>query len=163
MLAKLKKKIKIVLEKYYKSNKSYACKLLRSQPFKFLFLRLFFCYHFTVNIAKQLLHEMKKQYFFNFVSPCFLNTEYFAKYALSHFSLLAKIKSLGQKYFFNLDNMEPELPYEDDLLQKAEDKVDLGEVLIKILDEFSEIPGVQKVQRKIVQEIKFLKKVRFPY
>lgn len=58
--------------------------------------------------------------------------------------------------------MEPELPYEDDLLQKAEDKVDLGEVLIKILDEFSEIPGVQKVQRKILQEIKFLKKVRFP-
>ncbi|XP_005191322.1 UPF0415 protein C7orf25 homolog [Musca domestica] len=55
--------------------------------------------------------------------------------------------------------MEPELPYEDDLLQKAEDKVDLGEVLIKTLDEFSEIPGVQKVQRKIVQEIKFLKKV----
>uniref|UniRef100_A0A1I8PVU7 DUF1308 domain-containing protein n=1 Tax=Stomoxys calcitrans TaxID=35570 RepID=A0A1I8PVU7_STOCA len=55
--------------------------------------------------------------------------------------------------------METELDFDEDLLQKAQDKVELGQILIKYLEEFSEIPGVQKVQRKIVQEIKFLQKV----
>lgn len=54
--------------------------------------------------------------------------------------------------------METEVSFEE-LLQKAEDKVDLGQHLIKTLEIFKEIPGVQKVQRKIAQEIKFLQKV----
>ena len=55
--------------------------------------------------------------------------------------------------------MEKEIPYSE-LLEKAEEKLILGNDLIKQLDDYNEIPGVQKVQRKIYQEIKFLQKVR---
>ncbi|KAI8128122.1 hypothetical protein FF38_08146 [Lucilia cuprina] len=54
--------------------------------------------------------------------------------------------------------MEQEIPFSE-LLEKAEEKILLGNELIKHLEDFSEIPGVQKVQRKIYQEIKFLQKV----
>uniref|UniRef100_A0A1B0A5B3 DUF1308 domain-containing protein n=1 Tax=Glossina pallidipes TaxID=7398 RepID=A0A1B0A5B3_GLOPL len=45
------------------------------------------------------------------------------------------------------------------LLEKAEQKVVLGQELINELDNFNEISGVAKVQRNINQEIKFLRKV----
>ena len=55
--------------------------------------------------------------------------------------------------------MEKEIPYSE-LLEKAEEKLILGNDLIKQLDDYNEISGAQKVQRKIYQEIKFLQKVR---
>lgn len=55
--------------------------------------------------------------------------------------------------------MEQDLSLSE-LIEKAEEKILLGNELIKHLDGFSHIPGVQKVQRKIYQEIKFLQKVK---
>lgn len=49
---------------------------------------------------------------------------------------------------------------EDTLVKLAEDKIELGKGLIEKLQEFQQIDGVPKVQRKIQQEIKFLEKVR---
>lgn len=54
--------------------------------------------------------------------------------------------------------MNQDIPFSE-LLEKAEEKILLGNSLIKNLEDYSEIPGVQKVQRKIYQEIKFLQKV----
>lgn len=48
---------------------------------------------------------------------------------------------------------------ESQLIQLAEDKISLGEKLQKELLEFDEIDGIKKLNRKISQELKFLRKV----
>lgn len=48
---------------------------------------------------------------------------------------------------------------ESQLIQLAEDKIGLGEKLQKELLEFDEIDGIKKLNRKISQELKFLRKV----
>lgn len=47
----------------------------------------------------------------------------------------------------------------EELIALAEEKVQLGKELIERLQELQHIDGVQKVQRKITQEIKFLEKI----
>lgn len=54
--------------------------------------------------------------------------------------------------------MQNELDNET-LILLAEEKIFLGKELIESLEGFKNIPGVQKIQRKINQEIKFLQKV----
>lgn len=49
---------------------------------------------------------------------------------------------------------------EMDLKGLAQQKVAHGEALISSLSKFSDIEGVQKLHRKIKQELSFLKKVR---
>ncbi|XP_055390344.1 UPF0415 protein C7orf25 homolog [Condylostylus longicornis] len=49
---------------------------------------------------------------------------------------------------------------EENVLSLAENKILLGLDLINKLDQFKKLPGVQKIQRKIGQEIKFLNKVK---
>lgn len=53
---------------------------------------------------------------------------------------------------------DKELTYEE-LLQKVDEKLALGNDLINTLKKFIQIPGVERIQRKINQEIKFLQKV----
>ncbi|XP_055845434.1 UPF0415 protein C7orf25 homolog [Episyrphus balteatus] len=48
---------------------------------------------------------------------------------------------------------------EENIQNLAEEKITLGQNLIEQLDNFKSIPGAQKIQRKINQEIKFLQKV----
>lgn len=50
----------------------------------------------------------------------------------------------------------------DKLVEAAEEKISLGKALIEDLTDLSKIDGVNKVERKIRQEIKFLEKVRKP-
>lgn len=45
------------------------------------------------------------------------------------------------------------------LIDLAAEKITFGEELIKSLGAFNEIDGIQKLQRKIKQELKFLQKV----
>lgn len=47
----------------------------------------------------------------------------------------------------------------EELIKAAEDKVNLGKELIQKLEIIQHIDGVQKIQRKIQQELKFLEKV----
>lgn len=49
-----------------------------------------------------------------------------------------------------------------ELQSLVNEKIVLGENLIKRLHELEHIDGVKKVERKILQELKFLRKVRFP-
>lgn len=49
------------------------------------------------------------------------------------------------------------------LTDLAIEKITFGEELIKSLCLFNEIDGIQKLQRKIKQELKFLKKVKQNY
>ncbi|XP_055911653.1 UPF0415 protein C7orf25 homolog isoform X1 [Eupeodes corollae] len=48
---------------------------------------------------------------------------------------------------------------EENIKKLAEEKIFLGKNLIEQLDQYKTIPGAQKIQRKINQEIKFLQKV----
>lgn len=48
---------------------------------------------------------------------------------------------------------------EENIQKLAEEKIILGQNLIQQLEQFKSIPGAQKIQRKINQEIKFLQKV----
>ncbi|XP_036344864.1 UPF0415 protein C7orf25 homolog [Rhagoletis pomonella] len=54
--------------------------------------------------------------------------------------------------------MDKGIPFVE-LLERANEKVELGHELIEELEEYTQISGVQKIQRKISQEVKFLKKV----
>lgn len=54
--------------------------------------------------------------------------------------------------------MDKEIPFED-LVDRAKEKIELGYELISQLEEFRQINGVDKIQRKISQEVKFLQKV----
>lgn len=47
----------------------------------------------------------------------------------------------------------------EDLNNLAEEKIILGDSLINQLQSIEHIDGVKKVQRKILQELKFLRKV----
>lgn len=55
--------------------------------------------------------------------------------------------------------METEIS-DEELQVLVSEKIELGEGLIKRLSSLEEIDGVKKVQRKISQELKFLRKVR---
>lgn len=46
------------------------------------------------------------------------------------------------------------------LIESAEEKINLGTALISDLKDLSNVDGVNKVERKIKQEIKFLEKVK---
>lgn len=46
------------------------------------------------------------------------------------------------------------------LVATAQEKISQGSELIEQLNVYKQVPGTQKIQRKINQEIKFLKKVR---
>ena len=54
--------------------------------------------------------------------------------------------------------MDKEIPFED-LVDRANEKIELGYELISQLEEYRQINGVDKIQRKISQEVKFLQKV----
>ncbi|XP_004529716.1 UPF0415 protein C7orf25 homolog [Ceratitis capitata] len=54
--------------------------------------------------------------------------------------------------------MEKEILFED-LVERANEKIELGHELITQLEEYRQINGVDKIQRKISQEVKFLLKV----
>lgn len=54
--------------------------------------------------------------------------------------------------------MDKEIPF-GDLVDRAKEKIELGYELISQLEEFRQINGVDKIQRKISQEVKFLQKV----
>ncbi|XP_011204363.2 UPF0415 protein C7orf25 homolog [Bactrocera dorsalis] len=54
--------------------------------------------------------------------------------------------------------MDKEIPFED-LVERANEKIELGYELISQLEEYRQINGVDKIQRKISQEVKFLQKV----
>lgn len=54
--------------------------------------------------------------------------------------------------------MEKEYSLEE-LINLTDEKIDLGEKLIKDLSSLEKIDGVPKLQRKINQELKFFKKV----
>ncbi|XP_054728657.1 UPF0415 protein C7orf25 homolog [Anastrepha obliqua] len=54
--------------------------------------------------------------------------------------------------------MDNEISFEE-LVKRADEKIKLGHELIEELEEYVQIGGVQKIQRKISQEVKFLKKV----
>lgn len=45
------------------------------------------------------------------------------------------------------------------LITTAQEKIQAGSNLIEQLNAFKHVPGTQKIQRKINQEIKFLRKV----
>lgn len=47
-----------------------------------------------------------------------------------------------------------------ELLKLVEEKINYGEDLLKSLKEYKDIDGKQKLERKITQEIKFLRKVK---
>lgn len=46
-----------------------------------------------------------------------------------------------------------------DLINLVQEKIDFGDKLLHSLEKFKDVDGKQKLQRKITQEIKFLKKV----
>uniref|UniRef100_A0A182IRY6 Uncharacterized protein n=1 Tax=Anopheles atroparvus TaxID=41427 RepID=A0A182IRY6_ANOAO len=48
----------------------------------------------------------------------------------------------------------------DELTQLAQEKIDLGEKLLKDLSQLDSIEGVKKIQKKISQELKFLNRVK---
>lgn len=48
---------------------------------------------------------------------------------------------------------------QSELYQMGKEKLLLGENLIEQLNQYKHIEGVTKIQRKIIQEIKFLQKV----
>lgn len=48
----------------------------------------------------------------------------------------------------------------ENLIKSAEEKINLGKDLISSLQELMHVNGVNKVERKIKQEIKFLEKVK---
>ncbi|XP_039961302.1 UPF0415 protein C7orf25 homolog isoform X2 [Bactrocera tryoni] len=54
--------------------------------------------------------------------------------------------------------MDKEIPFED-LVDRANEKIELGYELISQLEAYRQINGVDKIQRKISQEVKFLQKV----
>nr|XP_036224889.1 UPF0415 protein C7orf25 homolog isoform X1 [Bactrocera oleae] len=54
--------------------------------------------------------------------------------------------------------MDKEIPFEE-LVDRANEKIELGYELISQLEEYRQINGVDKIQRKISQEVKFLQKV----
>lgn len=47
-----------------------------------------------------------------------------------------------------------------ELLKLVDEKINYGEDLLKSLKEYKDIDGKQKLERKITQEIKFLRKVK---
>ncbi|XP_067635809.1 UPF0415 protein C7orf25 homolog [Eurosta solidaginis] len=54
--------------------------------------------------------------------------------------------------------MNKEIPF-GELVERANEKITLGEELIDELEQYIQINGVHKIQRKILQEVKFLRKV----
>lgn len=64
----------------------------------------------------------------------------------------------SEHFLLYKNKMEKEYSLEE-LINLTDEKIDLGEKLIKDLSSLEKIDGVSKLQRKINQELKFFKKV----